>query len=81
MTRVLVALVPARPLDDPEDPVDDLAAVLHERVARLLENEVPASWESDKRGNLELTAPASTSAAITIDPDAPHSTPCSSSTP
>jgi conjugative relaxase-like TrwC/TraI family protein len=37
MPRVLAGLVAARPLDAPDDPTRDVAAVLHERVDRWLE--------------------------------------------
>ena len=37
MPRVLARLVVARPLDVPDDPTRDVAAVLHERVDRWLE--------------------------------------------
>lgn len=37
MPRVLAQLVHARPLDDPDDPARDVAAVLHQRVDHWLE--------------------------------------------
>ena len=48
MPRILACLVHARPLDDPDDPARDLAALLHERVERWLED----------TPNLDTTGPA-----------------------
>ena len=64
MPRVLARLVAGRPLDAPDDPTRDVAAVLHERVDRWLETapELRQSTRPSAAASLLLADRASASA-------------------
>jgi hypothetical protein len=73
MTRVLAFLVRARPLDNPTDPVEDIAAVLHERVTRWLESDAALSAEADGIGHQGDSTVGIVPGATAIAPDDPAS--------
>ncbi|MCZ3390035.1 MAG: relaxase domain-containing protein [Actinomycetia bacterium] len=70
MPRVLAQLTVARSLDNPDDPVHDLAAVLHERVTRWLESDAPPVEEARVWGATSTLRP-SILATSSADPDDP----------
>jgi conjugative relaxase-like TrwC/TraI family protein len=73
MTRVLASLVRARPLDNPTDPVEDIAAVLHERVTRWLDSDAALSAEADGIGHQGDSTVGIVPGATAIAPDDPAS--------
>jgi hypothetical protein len=73
MTRVLASLVRARPLDNPADPVEDIAAVLHERVTRWLDSDAALSAEAHGIGHQEGSTVGIVPGATAIAPDDPAS--------
>ena len=73
MTRVLASLVQARPLDNPADPAEDIAAVLHERVTRWLDSDAALSAEADGIGDQGVSTVGIVSGATAIAPDDPAS--------
>ena len=73
MTCTLASLVRARPLDNPADPVEDIAAVLHERVTRWLDSDAALSAEADGIGFGGDSTIGSVPGATAIDPGDPAS--------
>jgi hypothetical protein len=71
MPRVLAQLAAARSLDSPDDPVHDLAAVLHERVTRWLESDAPPVEEARVLGAPTNALRPSTLTTGSVDPDDP----------
>lgn len=71
MTRVLARLVKARPLDNPDDPVEDLAAVLHERVTCWLDSDATRADIAHVTGYPGAVPATSASGLSMIEPDDP----------